>query len=95
MELRICWVFPIAFAQASIGFLHEFKSLCLSNNTLFVGFPPSTGGLSELNVGLLVRCGFGSFADGFPGSFFRLLLPLRNFMAVGVGVLRPLGAYVG
>ena len=46
-------------------------------------------------MGLLVRCGFGSFADGFLGSFFRLLLPLRNFMAVGVGVLRPPGAYVG
>ena len=40
LELRFCWVFPIAFAQASIGSLCEFRFLCLSNNILFVGFPP-------------------------------------------------------
>ena len=39
LELRFCWVFPIAFALASISSLREIRFLCLSNNILFVGFP--------------------------------------------------------
>ena len=93
LELRFCWVFPIAFAQASIGSLCEFRFLCLSNNILFVDFPP----LLKAYRNYVWVFWFSVSLDLLPMGFlvvFSFVVPLRNFMAVGVGVLRPPGAYV-
>ena len=94
LELGFCWVFPIAFAQASISSLREFRFLCLSNNILFVGFPP----LPEAYRNYVWVFWFGVGLDLLPMGFlvvFLFVAASRNFMVVGVGVLRPPGAYVG